>query len=700
MAKTLVIVESPAKAKTISKFLGRKYTVKSSVGHVRDLPRSQFGVDVEHGFQPKYITIRGKGEILKELRQAAEKCETVLLAPDPDREGEAIAWHLAHALKLDAQRDCRIQFNEITKNAVFHAIKQPRKINRDLVEAQQARRILDRLVGYNLSPLLWRKVKKGLSAGRVQSVAVCLICDREEEINNFEPEEYWTLDSLFTVNGKLLEARLTKFQGKKIEIKTQTDMGRVLEQLQGAAYVVSEVKKKDKKRNPVPPYTTSSLQQEAYRKLNFTAKKTMRIAQQLYEGINIGKEGAVGLVTYIRTDSTRIAASAQQEAKEFILGKYGDKYVPEKMRQYSNKQSAQNAHEAIRPTSVWRTPEQIKGKLSRDQFRLYNLIWKRFLASQMAAALLENTTILIAAGDYLFKASGSVIKFPGFMEVYIDDNDDVQEKNDLLPDVTVGTVLDLKKLVDKQHFTQPPPRYSEASLVKALEEQGIGRPSTYAPTIETILTRGYVVREDKQFYPTELGQVVVQLLKEYFPDIVDVDFTANLEAELDDIEEGRRDWREVLDNFYRPFRSLLRKAEEEIGRVEIEDEVSDVTCEKCGRNMVIKYGRYGKFLACPGFPECRNTKPLLEEIGVKCPYCQGEIVERRSKKGRKFFGCSNYPECNFVSWHKPVEEKCPECGAYLIEKRSKKYRARLECSNKECSYRRPVKNKAEKVERK
>ncbi len=687
MGKTLVIVESPAKAKTISKFLGRKYTVKSSMGHVRDLPRSQFGVDTENNYEPKYITIRGKGDILKELRSAAKKCDNVLLAPDPDREGEAIAWHLAQALNVEYEEECRIQFNEITKSAVSGAVKNPRKINYNVVDAQQARRILDRLVGYNLSPLLWRKVKKGLSAGRVQSVSVRLICDREEEIEAFEPEEYWTLTATLQNNNKeAFDAKLTKHKNSKVEIKNQEEMQAILNDLKDTLFNIDDIKSKDRKRSPGPPFTTSSLQQDAYRKLNFTAKKTMRVAQQLYEGINIGKEGEVGLITYIRTDSTRISDSAQTDAKDFINQEYGQKYVPEQPKKFTNKKSAQNAHEAIRPTSTFRTPKQLKEKLTRDQLKLYTIIWERFVASQMADALMKSTTVLISANEYQFKATGSVIKFPGFMKIYATD----KEKENLLPELTVGLKLLLEKLDDKQHFTQPPPRYSEASLVKILEEKGIGRPSTYAPIIDTILSRGYVVREDKQFHPTELGRVVVSLLKEYFSDIVNVKFTANLEDELDEIEEGKREWVEVIDNFYNPFKTSLDKADEEIGKVEIEDEVADELCDKCGRNMVIKFGRYGKFLACPGFPDCRNTKPLLEEIGVKCPNCDGDIVERRSKKGRKFFGCSKYPECNFVSWYKPTNEPCPECGAILVEKRSKKAGTRLQCSNKECNYWKPM----------
>jgi len=684
LGKTLVIVESPAKAKTIGKFLGSHYQVKASLGHVRDLPKSQFGVDVKNDFDIKYITIRGKGEILQELKSAAGKANKVLLAPDPDREGEAIAWHLMQSLKINESDKCRIEFNEITKEAIKEAIKHPRQIDISRVESQQTRRVLDRLVGYNLSPLLWRKVKKGLSAGRVQSVAVRLICEREEEIKNFVPQEYWSLLAKFKLpSKKTIEAKLTKKNNKKIEIGSKGQMDAVLAELQDENYVVKEVKKQKKSRNPAAPFTTSSLQQEAYRKLNFTAKKTMRIAQQLYEGIDLGKDGTVGLITYIRTDSTRISDTAQKEAKEYIAEKFGSQYLPEKPRVFKNKGNIQNAHEAIRPTSVVREPDLIKGFLSTEQYRLYKLIWERFLASQMAQALIDQTTVLISAGNYEFNATGSVIVFKGFMEIYIEGNDEEEEEKETpLADVSEGQSLSLLKFEPKQHFTQPPPRFTEATLVKTLEEKGIGRPSTYAPTIDTILSRGYVVREEKQFFPTELGFVVIELLKEYFPDIVDVEFTAGLENKLDEIEEGRIYWKEVLKDFYQDFEKELQHAEEEIGKVEVQDEISDEICDKCGRNFVVKFGRYGKFLACPGFPECRNTKPLLEEVGVKCPRCkEGKVVIRRSKKGRTFYGCDRYPECDFVSWERPLNEKCPECGSFLVEKNKRKV-----CSNKECHY--------------
>jgi len=683
VGKTLVIVESPAKAKTIGKFLGSHYQVKASLGHIRDLPKSQFGVDVQNNFDVKYITIRGKGEILQELKSAANKASKVLLAPDPDREGEAIAWHLMKSLKIKESEKCRIEFNEITKDAIKDAIKQPRQIDISRVESQQTRRVLDRLVGYNLSPLLWRKVKKGLSAGRVQSVAVRLICEREEEIENFVPVEYWSLSAKFKLptNNKI-EAKLAKKNNKKIEISSKEQMDNILAELKDESYSIKKVKKQKKSRNPAAPFTTSSLQQEAYRKLNFTAKKTMRIAQQLYEGIDLGKEGTIGLITYIRTDSTRISETAQKEAQEYITDKFGLKYLPEKPRVFKNKGNIQNAHEAIRPTSVVREPDLIKGSLNRDQYKLYKLIWERFLASQMAQAIIDQTTVLINAGDYEFSATGSVIAFKGFMEIYVESKDEEEEQETPLAEVTEGQTLSLIKFDPKQHFTQPPARFTEATLVKILEEKGIGRPSTYAPTIDTILSRGYVVREEKQFFPTELGFVVIELLKEYFPDIVDVEFTAGLENKLDEIEEGSIFWKEVLKNFYQDFEKELQHAEEEIGKVEIKDEVSDEVCDKCGRNFVIKFGRYGKFLACPGFPECRNTKPLLEEIGVPCPNCkEGKVVIRRSKKGRTFYGCDRYPECDFVSWEKPLNQKCPECGSFLIEKNKRKV-----CSNKECHF--------------
>ncbi|PKM80832.1 MAG: type I DNA topoisomerase [Firmicutes bacterium HGW-Firmicutes-14] len=689
MSKYLVIVESPAKAKTIGKFLGRRYTVKASMGHVRDLPRSQFGVDVEHDFVPKYITIRGKGETLKELRDAAKKSERILLATDPDREGEAIAWHLQELLKIDQGEKCRVEFNEITKDSVQKAMKSPRDIDWSRVNAQQARRILDRLVGYNLSPLLWRKVKKGLSAGRVQSVAVRLICDREEEINAFVPEEYWSLTGLFRKQGNRadVEAKLAKYRNGKIKIGTREEMDRILGDLEGVAYSVADVRKKEKKRFPAPPFTTSTMQQEAYRKINFPARKTMQVAQQLYEGLDIGPEGTVGLVTYIRTDSTRIAETAGKEAAEYILANYGAEYKPSALPQYQTKGRTQNAHEAIRPTGVLREPDKIKQFLTRDQYKLYKLIWERYLASQMNPALIDTTTVDITAGEYLFRASGYVVKFTGFMKIYTEgrDNGDNEEERSL-PDLPAGTVLELKKLTPKQHFTQPPPRYTDATLVKALEENGIGRPSTYAPTVETIQKRGYVVREEKQFHPTELGFVVVEILKENFRDIIDIQFTAAMEDKLDRVEEGDENWVEVIRDFYSPFKETLKEAEKNIDVIEIEDEVSDEVCELCGRNLVVKMGRYGRFLACPGFPDCRYTKPLLEGIGVSCPDCGGEVVLKRSKKGRKFYGCSNYPDCNFVTWDMPTNKRCPDCKSILLQKSAGSRGTMLKCSKSLCKY--------------
>lgn len=686
MGKTLVIVESPAKAKTIGKFLGKNYTVKASVGHVRDLPKSQLGVDVDDDFAVKYITIRGKGEILQELRSAAKKADKVLLASDPDREGEAIAWHLMKSLNIDDNSKCRIEFNEITKDTIKEAVKKPRNIDVNRVEAQQARRVLDRLVGYKLSPLLWRKIKKGLSAGRVQSVTLRIIIDREEEINKFIPEEYWSLTAfLNTPKQKVLEARLSKKSGKKINIKSSIEMDEILKAIENKLFVVKDVKKKEKKRNPAPPFTTSSLQQDAYRKINFTAKKTMRIAQQLYEGIEIGKE-SIGLITYIRTDSTRIAESAQKEAQDFIMDKYGVNYLQTTANKQKGKGKTQDAHEGIRPTSILREPNIIKEFLSRDQYKLYKLIWERFLASQMASAILEQTTVSTMVDDYEFVSTGSVTIFKGFMEVYIEGKDEDDKKEEILTEVKIGQELKLKELSPKQHFTQPPPRFTEATLVKTLEEKGIGRPSTYAPIIDTLLSRGYIVREEKQFHPTELGIVVIELLREYFSDIINIEFTANLENKLDEIDEGFTEWKDIIRNFYSDFHRDLDHAENEIGKIEVEDEISDEVCEKCGRNYVVKFGRYGKFLACPGFPDCRSTKPLLEEIGVVCPKCQkGQIVVRRSKKGRKFYGCSEYPTCDFVSWDKPTGEKCPQCQSYIIEKNIGK-ETRKVCSNKECNF--------------
>lgn len=657
------------------------------MGHVRDLPKSQWGVDVNNGFKPKYITIRGKGSLVKELKAAAKKSKAILLATDPDREGEAIAWHLQQLLEIDPNSNCRIEFNEITKNAIQKAIKEPRKIDMNRVDAQQARRILDRLVGYSLSPLLWKKVKKGLSAGRVQSVAVRLICDREDEISEFIPEEFWTIGAILKKEpDSQFEAKLIKIKNVPIKISSAEEKDNVVKELQGQKFLVSSVKKKEKKRNPAAPFTTSSLQQEANKKLNFTVKKTMMLAQQLYEGIELDKkQGIVGLITYLRTDSTRISAEAQEEARNFILEQYGKDYVPEVTREYNTKKQAQDAHEAIRPTSVYRSPEAVEKFLTKDQFKLYKLIWDRFLASQMSPAVFDTTTVDIQAGDYLLRATGSSLKFAGFMKVYSESKEN-EEDGSLLPDdINKDDHLILLKLDPKQHFTQPPARYTEASLVKILEELGIGRPSTYAPIIDTILNRGYVIKEQKQFIPTELGRIVVDLLKEFFADIIDVEFTANLESNLDKTEEGIYDWKEVVRDFYEPFAKELEIAEKEMAKVELVEEVSDEICEKCGRNMVVKFGRYGKFLACPGFPECRNTKPFLEPLGIDCPTCKGQIVIRRTKKGRKFYGCSNYPDCDFVSWDQPTKERCPECGSMLFLKSGKKEN-KLICSKENCSY--------------
>ncbi|MGG0822754.1 type I DNA topoisomerase [Paenibacillus turicensis] len=674
MADSLVIVESPAKAKTIGKYLGSKYIVKASMGHIRDLPKSQIGVEVENDFNPKYITIRGKGSILKELKDASKKVKNIYLAADPDREGEAIAWHLAHALDVDQSKTCRVVFNEITKQAVKDAFKTPRKINMDLVNAQQARRILDRLVGYKISPLLWKKVKKGLSAGRVQSVAVKIIMDRENEISAFIPEEYWSITAKLKINETAFEAKFHKLNGEKLELHREEEVNKILASIKGAAFEVAKVKEKERLRNPAAPFTTSSLQQEAARKLNFRAAKTMSVAQQLYEGVDLGKEGTVGLITYMRTDSTRIAESAQTEAKEYIIGKYGDAYIPESPRQYSKKAAnAQDAHEAIRPTSALRDPESIKAFTSRDQYRLYKLVWERFMASQMASAVLDTLTVDIQAAETTFRAVGSKIAFPGFMKVYVEGNDDGTAEDDkFLPPLQVGDQLTTEFIEPKQHFTQPPPRYTEARLVKTLEELGIGRPSTYAPTLETIQKRGYVAIEEKKFMPTELGELVIEQMEQFFPEILNVEFTANMENDLDHVEEGDEDWVRVLSQFYESFEKRLEVAEEEMKEIEIEDEVSDELCEKCGRHMVYKIGRFGKFLACSGFPECRNTKPIIKEIGVTCPKCkEGHVVERRSKKGRVFYGCNRYPECDFVSWDKPSMKPCPECQSMMIEKRSK-----------------------------
>ncbi|EMR07532.1 DNA topoisomerase 1 [Bhargavaea cecembensis DSE10] len=680
----LVIVESPAKAKTIEKYLGKKYKVKASVGHVRDLPRSQTGIDVENNYEPKYITIRGKGPVLQELKSAAKKAKKIFLASDPDREGEAIAWHLAHSLGIDEDSECRVVFNEITKDAVKEAFKHPRAINRDRVDAQQARRILDRLVGYNISPILWKKVKKGLSAGRVQSVALRLIIDRENEIRNFKPEEYWSITGLFGKGKKEFTAAFHGDGKKKIKLPDRQAVDAILAKLDGSDFEVAELEKKERKRNPAPPFTTSSLQQEAARKLNFRARKTMMLAQQLYEGINVGKEGSVGLITYMRTDSTRISDTAKKEAGDFILSEYGQEYMAPGERA-SKQKNAQDAHEAIRPTSVLRTPASLKAVLSNDQMKLYRLIWERFIASRMAPAVLDTVTADLRQGDVVFRATGSQVKFQGFMKVYVEGEDDKEDvKQKMLPPLEKGDIVKSLKIDPKQHFTQPPPRYSEARLVKTMEELGIGRPSTYAPTLDTIQKRGYVSLDAKRFIPTELGEIVHSLVSEFFPEIIDVEFTAEMEKDLDSIEDGKNEWVNVIDSFYKDFEKRLKVAEKEMEKVVIKDEPAGEDCEKCGSPMVIKMGRYGKFMACSNFPDCRNTKPILKKIGVTCPKCKkGEVVERKSKTKRIFYSCDQYPECDFISWDKPVSRPCPKCSAMLVEKKLKKGK-QIQCS--ECDY--------------
>ncbi|MDQ0482878.1 type I DNA topoisomerase [Guptibacillus hwajinpoensis] len=682
MADYLVIVESPAKAKTIEKYLGKKYKVKASLGHVIDLPRSQMGVDVENNYAPKYITIRGKGPVLKEIKDAAKKAKKVYLAADPDREGEAIAWHLAHSLKIDEQAECRVVFNEITKDAVKDAFKQPRPINMDLVDAQQARRVLDRLVGYNISPLLWKKVKKGLSAGRVQSVAVRLIIEREKEIQNFEAEEYWKIKASFEKDGEEFEAGFYGVDGKKAELHSREDVDNVLKRIEGDQFKIQSVQKKERKRNPANPFTTSSLQQEAARKLNFRAKKTMMLAQQLYEGIAIGKQGTVGLITYMRTDSTRISDTAKEEAKEYIQGKYGETYLSVKKTAKKQSGKSQDAHEAVRPTSVMRDPSEMKAYLKRDQLRLYKLIWERFVASQMAPAIMDTMSVDLENNGTIFRATGSKVKFKGFMKVYVEGNDDNKKEEDkMLPDLEEGMNVDSSEIDPTQHFTQPPPRYSEARLVKTMEELGIGRPSTYAPTLDTIQRRGYVALEDKKFVPTELGEIVLELILEFFQDIINIEFTAGLENDLDKIEDGDAEWISVINEFYQNFEQKLKVAEEEMEEVEIKDEPAGEDCDKCGSPMVIKMGRYGKFMACSNFPDCRNTKPILKEVGVTCPKCkEGNVVERKSKKNRLFYGCDRFPECDFLSWDKPIKRPCPKCGDLLVEKKTKK-KKEIKCVN-------------------
>ena len=683
MGQNLVIVESPAKAKTISKYLGKNYTVEASMGHVRDLPKSKLGVDIEENFTPKYITIRGKGELINKLKKAAKKADKVYLATDPDREGEAISWHLANILKISEDETCRIVFNEITKGAVKESIKEARKINLNLVDAQQARRVLDRLVGYEISPILWKNVKWGLSAGRVQSAALKLICDKEEEIKSFEPKEYWTVDCVLKKGRKKFPIKLTKHDNKKIEINNEEEANKIINDLSQNDYRVEKVKKGSRAKNPLPPFTTSTLQQEASKKLNFITKRTMSIAQALYEGVDVKGFGTVGLITYMRTDSVRISEEAQGKAIDFIKQSYGEEYIPKELRVYKGKKNIQDAHEAIRPSHIEITPEVAKASLTPEQYKLYTLIWKRFIASQMSSCELSTNSIDIVNGNYTFKASGSTIKFDGFMKVY--DYKTEEEDNDvLLPELEEGEVLEPASIEGKQHFTQPPARYTEASFVKLLEEKGIGRPSTYVPTISTLLSREYVVREKKNLIPTELGFIVNNIMCDYFKQIVDVDFTAGMERKLDYIEEGSEEWKSVVGEFFAPLQQAIEKAEKEISKVVIEDKVSDVPCDKCGRMMVIKKGRYGTFLACPGYPECKNAKPIVEELDVPCPKCGGKILVKRSKKGKKFFGCSNYPECDFVSWNEPIKEACSKCGSYMTIKYSKTKGKQAVCSNTEC----------------
>ncbi len=683
MAKYLVIVESPTKVKTIKKFLGANYEVAASNGHVRDLPKSQLGIDVEKDYEPKYITIRGKGDILAALRKSAKKADKVFLATDPDREGEAISWHLSKALKLEEKSINRITFNEITKSAVKDSLKHPRKLDVDLVDAQQARRILDRMVGYRISPVLWAKVKRGLSAGRVQSVALRLIADREEEINAFIPEEYWTMDAVFQVPGEK-KPLLAKFYGtdkQKVQIHSREELDRILKELEGAEYRILDVKKGERVKKAPVPFTTSTLQQEASKVLNFSTQKTMRIAQQLYEGIDIKGNGTVGLITYLRTDSTRISEEADHAAREFVKQQYGSEYAAEPQPEKKSGKKIQDAHEAIRPSDVTRTPFNIKESMSRDQYRLYQLIWKRFLASRMENARYETTSVKIGAGNYRFTVSASKLVFDGFMNVYVQDGDEEKSGNVLIKGLETDTQLILKEFENKQHFTQPSAHYTEAALVKTLEELGIGRPSTYAPTITTIINRRYVAKENKNLYITELGEVVNSIMLQAFPSIVDVNFTANMESLLDKVEEGVVNWKTVVRNFYPDLDEAVCNAEKELEQVKLEDEVTDVVCEECGRNMVIKYRPHGRFLACPGFPECRNTKPYLEKIGVSCPKCGKEIVLRKTKKGRKYYGCEDNPECDFMAWQKPSGKKCPECGNIMLEKGNK-----LVCADQACGY--------------
>ncbi|GAB6137665.1 type I DNA topoisomerase [Halanaerobaculum tunisiense] len=682
--QNLVIVESPAKAKTISKFLGTDYNVEASMGHLIDLPKSQLGVDVEHDFNPKYITIRGKGEILQKLKRVAKKSDKVLLATDPDREGEAISWHLARALEIDGTSNCRIEFNEITKTAIQAALNEPRPVDQDKVDAQQARRILDRLVGYKLSPLLWKKVRKGLSAGRVQSVAVKIICQREAEIEEFEPQEYWTLETELTVDQQeTFPAKLYRVAEEKYELNSQEETEEVIAELEQEKLQVTKIKEGTRRRNPAPPFTTSSLQQQASTYLHFSTKKTMYLAQELYEGIDLGAAGTVGLITYMRTDSTRVSQEEQEDTRDYIIANLGSDYVPDNPPDYKSKSGAQDAHEAIRPTSVTRTPQEVKDYLNHEQYKLYKLIWERFVASQMTPAVYKTLRINVKGTKYWLRANGSRQLFAGFLEV--DSSKQSKEDTDL-PELEEGAAVELAEVIPEQHFTQPPAKYSEAKLVKTLEQQGIGRPSTYASIVSTIEQRGYVTKENKRFKPTELGEIVNELLIEHFPNVTNIEFTAQLEAELDKIEAGDSNWVQVLDEFYTPFQQRLEAARENMEPVEFPEPETDVICEECGRNMIIKHGRYGKFLACPGFPDCKNTKPLLEKMGVKCPECaDGDVVKRKSKQGSVFYGCSNYPECEFMTWYQPVDEECPECGNFLVEKKTKQEIKRF-CIAEDCDY--------------
>ena len=673
--KNLVIVESPAKAKTIEKYLGRNYKVMASVGHIRDLKKSTMSIDFENNYEPEYINIRGKGPLINDLKKEAKKAKQVFLASDPDREGEAISWHLAHILQLDKEDKNRVVFNEITKDAVKNAFQEPRKIDMDLVDAQQARRVLDRIVGYSISPILWKKVKKGLSAGRVQSVALKLIIDREEEINAFQPEEYWTIDGTFKKGTKQFQANFYGMNGKKIKLQNQEDVKAVLSHLDRKEYIVEKVEKKERKRNAPLPYTTSSMQMDAANKINFRTRKTMMVAQQLYEGINIGS-GVQGLITYMRTDSTRISPVAQNEAASFIVDLFGDKYSKHGSR-VKNASGAQDAHEAIRPSSVYNTPEKIAKYLDKDQLKLYTLIWNRFVASQMTAAVFDTMNVRLGQNGVQYTANGSQVKFDGYLAIYND-----SDKNKMLPDMEEGDTVNQVNSKPEQHFTQPPARYSEATLIKTLEENGVGRPSTYAPTIETIQKRYYVKLVAKRFEPTELGEIVNKLIVEFFPDIVNVTFTAEMEGKLDDVELGKEQWQKVIDSFYQPFKKEVAKAEEEMEKIQIKDEAAGFDCEVCGSPMVIKLGRFGKFFACSNFPDCRHTQAIVKEIGVECPDChQGQIIERKTKRNRLFYGCNRYPDCEFTSWDKPIGRDCPKCGHYLVEKKVRGGGKQVVCSN-------------------